>query len=418
MSGCGRSVCGDRRRRPITGIFSSWFEIMACGRRVSIWVCNFPSRPRAPRRLTLRPGAEEQATFTYAAKSGGFLEARLNVRDAFPQDDRAVVELPPQASSHVVIYSNEPQLLRPLFAANPQVEAVFESPDKFDPAVKADVVVLDRFIPPSAPRVASIWIDPPSAGSPVPVRATKTGIRLDQWHPETTLGAGIRTRDVTLESAEVFSPAAGDITIAETSEGPVVVAARFEPQAGGHRIPSRPRIDEIPTGDAAADRQHSALDDAGSVPPLGVSGGNRRYGQCTRGKEHEAGKHPRVGCTGPFPALHTSTVTTCDFFPELREPCACRWATARWCIRSRCRMSVKWPGGFPPASTQAFRAPLLGDAAPRESVALAGAAGRNRAAGRLAAVRAQPGVPLASLACHGSAHPVEKSVMIMHGRCL
>src|SRR5437016_3857640 len=104
---------------------------MACIRRVWIWACSFPSRPRAR-------GAEQQATFTYIAKTGGFLEARLNVRDAFPQDDRAVVELPPQASSRVVVYSDEPQWLRPLFAANPQVEALFEPSSKFDPAVKAD----------------------------------------------------------------------------------------------------------------------------------------------------------------------------------------------------------------------------------------------------------------------------------------
>ena len=35
---------------------------------------------------------------------------------------------------------------------------------------------------------------------------------------------GCARTDVTLESAEVFSPAAGDITVAETTEGPVVVA--------------------------------------------------------------------------------------------------------------------------------------------------------------------------------------------------
>jgi hypothetical protein len=190
----------------------------------------FSKSPAGSRRLTLRPGTEEQATFTYASKSGGFLEARLNVRDAFPQDDRAVVELPPQVSSRVVVFSSEPKLLEPLFAANPQVDAVFESPEKFDPAVKADIVVLDRFTPPSAPRSASIWIQPPSAGSPVSVRTTKAGMRLDQWHPETTLGAGIRTRDVTLESAEVFAPAAGDITVAETTEGPVVVARESNPK--------------------------------------------------------------------------------------------------------------------------------------------------------------------------------------------
>ena len=184
----------------------------------------FSKSPAGSRRMTLQPGAEEQATFSYAAKSGGFLEARLNVRDAFPQDDRAVVELPAEASSRVVVYSDEPQLLRPLFLANPQVDAVFESPAQFDPAVKADVVVLDRFAPPTAPRAASIYILPPASGSPVPVRSTKSGVRLDTWHPETTLGAGLRTRDVTLETAEMFSPGTGDIVVAETTEGPVVIA--------------------------------------------------------------------------------------------------------------------------------------------------------------------------------------------------
>jgi len=84
--------------------------------------------------------------------------------------------------------------------------------------------VLDRFAPPTAPRAASIYIQPPSSGSPIPVRSTKTGVRLDTWHPETTLGAGLRTRDVTLETAEMFSPRAGDIVVAETTEGPVIVA--------------------------------------------------------------------------------------------------------------------------------------------------------------------------------------------------
>ena len=193
----------------------------------------FSKSPAGLRRLTLRPGTEEQATFTYTAKTGGFLEARLNVRDAFPQDDRAVVELPAQVSTHVVIYSDEPQLLRPLFAANPQVDAVFESPGKFDPAVKADVVVLDRFSPQQAINAPAIWIEPPSSASPVRVSATRSGLRLDNWHAETALGAGLRTRDVTLESAEVLAPAAGDVVIAETTDGPVVVA-HDDTRAGFH----------------------------------------------------------------------------------------------------------------------------------------------------------------------------------------
>jgi hypothetical protein len=184
----------------------------------------FGKSPVGAQRLQLAPGAEQQATFSYRTKVAGYLEARLNIKDAFPQDDRALIELPAQASLHIVVYSKEPQLLRPLFASNPQVDAVFEDPSKYDAGVKADVVVLDRFAPAAMPHADSIWIEPPAAGSPIPVRETKTGIRLEKWSAETPLGAGLRTQEVILESAEVFAPAPGDIVVAESSAGPLVVA--------------------------------------------------------------------------------------------------------------------------------------------------------------------------------------------------
>jgi len=191
----------------------------------------FAKSPAGSKLLHLQPGADEQAAFSYRSKVAGDLEARLNVRDAFPQDDRAVIQLPAEASMKVLVYSKEPQLLRPLIAANPQVEATFESPDKYDPAAPADVVVLDRFIPRAAPRANSVWIEPPANGSPVPVRETKNEVKLEKWRPDTPLGEGLRTQDVTLESAEVFAPANGDITVAESAAGPLVVARSTPPGA-------------------------------------------------------------------------------------------------------------------------------------------------------------------------------------------
>jgi hypothetical protein len=203
----------------------------------------FSKAPAGFRRMTLRPGAEEQATFTYRERAAGLLEVRLNVKDAFPQDDRVVVQLPPLVSSRVVVYSSEPQSLRPLFGLNPQVDAVFEPPEKFDPNIKDGVVVLDRFAPPVAPRANTIWIEPPQLGSPIPVRSKLTHASLDKWHPETPLGAGLRTKDVTLESAEVFISSTGDIVVAEAGGGPVVVARAGEPKQlvmGFH--PARPSM--------------------------------------------------------------------------------------------------------------------------------------------------------------------------------
>ena len=184
----------------------------------------FGKSPAGSQRLSIKPGAEQEATFSYKATAPGYLEARLNVRDAFPQDDRALIELPGKASLHVVVYSSQPQTLRPLIASNPQVDALFEDPSKYDAAVKADVIVFDRFAPKATPHASAIWIQPPADGSPVPVRETKAGVRLEKWNTDTQLGAGLRTQGVALESAQVLAPARTDVIVAESAAGPLVVA--------------------------------------------------------------------------------------------------------------------------------------------------------------------------------------------------
>ncbi|HEV1287542.1 MAG TPA: VWA domain-containing protein [Bryobacteraceae bacterium] len=190
----------------------------------------FGGAPAGSRSFSLKPGEEQQATFAYKTHAAGYLEARLNSRDAFPQDDRAVVEMPSEKPLRVVVYSNEPALLKPLISMVGQVDAVFESPLKYDAKVKADIVVLDRFAPPVRPAVSSIWIEPPAAGSPIAVKGTKTSVKLESWRTDTPLGAGLRTKDVLLQSAEILAPAAGDISVAESAEGPLIVARAGSPK--------------------------------------------------------------------------------------------------------------------------------------------------------------------------------------------
>ncbi len=190
----------------------------------------FGKSPAGSKSLTLKPGAEEQATFTYKTRVGGYLEARLAPHDAFPQDDRAVIELPSQQPLKVLVYSADPSGLRAPIAANPQVEAVFKSPGEYDANAKADIVVLDRFAPPARPHADSIWIEPPASGSPIPVRATKTAVKLDRWHPETTVGAGLHTKNAQLESTQIFSAASGDMVVAESADGPVIIARSSTPK--------------------------------------------------------------------------------------------------------------------------------------------------------------------------------------------
>src|SRR5262249_2333845 len=153
--------------------------------------------------------------------------------DGFPEDDRAVLELPSQDLLRVTVYSDQPDLLRPALAANPRVNAVFRSPAEYQPAPQtkgAELVILDRFRPAVRPQVDSIWIAPPAQGSPIAVRARKSDVPFEHWIPDHPLGAGLRTKDFRLESTSVLEASPSDIRIGEVEGGPVIVARQGKPK--------------------------------------------------------------------------------------------------------------------------------------------------------------------------------------------
>ena len=175
------------------------------------------------KRFTLNPGAEETAAFQFKAQAAGWLDARLLVRDAFPEDDRAIMELPARQSLAVTIYSDEPDLLRPVFTAIPGVKATFLPVVRFDANAVTGIVILDRFAPSTQPKTDAVWIQPPAKSSPIAVRTTANKTKLVRWRSDHPLGTGLRAKNIELDSTEVFSPEANDVAIAESESGPVMV---------------------------------------------------------------------------------------------------------------------------------------------------------------------------------------------------
>jgi von Willebrand factor type A domain/Aerotolerance regulator N-terminal len=198
-------------------------------------VVSFGSSPLATHRFELGPGIEESFSFRFKTRAAGWLEARLAQpdalqRDAFRQDSRAILELPPRGVAPVTIYSAEPDLLRPIFTAIPGIQANFLPPAKYDPKARTGVVVFDHFAPPSPPATQSVWIEPPINGSPIPVESVQASVKLNQWQADHPLGAGLRSRDIELASAEMFRPAPGDITVARSDARPLIVARPGPPK--------------------------------------------------------------------------------------------------------------------------------------------------------------------------------------------
>lgn len=178
--------------------------------------------------LTLAPSSEVQVTFPFRNHTGGTLEARIrstNGRgDAFPADDRALVDLAGAKATRVIVYTNDPELLRPLLGATPQVSATFLPPAKFNSQAESDVLIFDRFVPSTLPvNTPSIWIEPP-AGSPFAVIGTKSNVKVDRWLQSSPLAGGLYSTDIRLPAAQSFRLAAGDQAVAEADGAPIMVA--------------------------------------------------------------------------------------------------------------------------------------------------------------------------------------------------
>ena len=208
------------------------------GFRQELWLarsrsgfCQRPCRirPAGAQRILIPPNSEREATFNYRTRAAGILKLRLLPNDAFPDDNHAQVELPAEQPLTVTVYSDQPEQLKPILAANKQIAAVYKPVSQYSASDKG-LVLLDRFRPTSRPSAPSIWIDPPADNSPIPVRARVTSPPQLRWRTDNVIGAGLRTRDVHLPAVSVFNTAPGDMQVAEVDQGPVIVARPTNPK--------------------------------------------------------------------------------------------------------------------------------------------------------------------------------------------
>jgi hypothetical protein len=185
----------------------------------------FAGAPVATQRLNLAGGTEQEAAFDFRTRVAGVLEARIRARgDGFARDDRAVLELPAAPSVPVTVCSADPRALRPLLEAHPDVEARFLTPAQCEAGISEGVAIFDRCAPGGAAKVPAIYLDPPAAASPVPVRRTAGEAGFRSWNPNHPLAAGLRAQDLRLGTAQVLAPGKDDEIVAESSAGPLIAA--------------------------------------------------------------------------------------------------------------------------------------------------------------------------------------------------
>jgi hypothetical protein len=184
---------------------------------------NYGNAPQGLHPVELPPGAEKETSFTIRTQAAGLLEARLYPKDAFAADNYAALELPSQRSLHVIVYSSQPDAMRPALASDPRVVAEFRSPAAYTPA-NDGLVILDRFRPATTPQGSSLWIDPPTDKPPIPIKERVEKPEGLKWVPDLPLTEGLRARNSQIEAASVFETGPGETKIAEVDKGPVMVA--------------------------------------------------------------------------------------------------------------------------------------------------------------------------------------------------
>jgi hypothetical protein len=176
------------------------------------------------RRLTLAPLAETSLTFDIRATAAGWIEARLTPSDAMPADDSVTLELPSPEPLRVAVYSDSPELLRPVFSSDPRLAPAYLPTRSYRRDPDAGLIVIDGFAPPQPPERPSLWIAPPASASPIPARLVSGDLVLSHWHNETPLGAGLRSHDLKLKGALVLDLPAGATPVASTPQGVVAAA--------------------------------------------------------------------------------------------------------------------------------------------------------------------------------------------------
>jgi len=168
------------------------------------------------RNLVLPPGGPVETSFRFRSAQAGVLEVTLDSRDDYAPDNRVALELPALAPLPVQVYTSQPERWQALLTASPFVAPEFRQPGEYAPSGAAGrLVILDAFAP-APPDSHSLWI---------PAARNAVRLHVQRWNAEHPLAAGLFDQDVRLARAAVLPAGTGEVVVAETEQGPVLLAS-------------------------------------------------------------------------------------------------------------------------------------------------------------------------------------------------
>jgi Aerotolerance regulator N-terminal/von Willebrand factor type A domain len=176
----------------------------------------------SPRRLSIAAGDEVTAEYTFTIRTPGELVASIDPGGSLASDDRASLSVPLSAPLRVAVYTDRPEVLKPLLDANRQLRTVFFTPSQYSPKPAADIAILDRLAPSAPPAIPALWINPVQGHSPLPIKETVPA-SLITWSAGSSVESALHAKPLRVPAAETFQLFEGDEAIASIPQGPVVI---------------------------------------------------------------------------------------------------------------------------------------------------------------------------------------------------
>jgi Ca-activated chloride channel family protein len=183
--------------------------------------------------ITLQPGETKSETFDKVrADAGGIVQARLDIKDNLAADNEATVTLAPRRALKILLVTEGNPFLERVLNTDNRValDAVAPGSYKTTDSDSHDLTVFDDAAAPQklSPGRYLFWGKAPS-GKETLAPATTTGLDTDQpqildWSRTHPLMRFVDLANVKIMRARTIAPAPWGQTLAETDNGPLIVA--------------------------------------------------------------------------------------------------------------------------------------------------------------------------------------------------
>ena len=176
------------------------------------------------RPYTLASGESKSELFTNFTMEGGRLKAVLDVEDALSTDNVAYAALPKREQIPVLLVTPDNPFLENALAVDEKLDLTVVAPDQYDPgAVEYEVIIFDRYNPPTLGDGNYMFIYPPKAGAIWQIGESLETPIITEWERDHPILRHVHLDNVQItEAYQVQVPATANVLV-RSFEDPLLI---------------------------------------------------------------------------------------------------------------------------------------------------------------------------------------------------